>query len=108
MTAEECRAFKAVVKEQLQQEGIQTYDFPLSALNAEKARSADDHNTSLSEIKTLRLRQPFAVCTGTQEIQKEDGTKATTVFVANVDIQESQLVVFFFLHRKLNVWKDGF
>ncbi|BHF80441.1 Septin 4 [Sparganum proliferum] len=75
MTAEECRDFKSVVKEQFQREGIHTYDFPLSALTAEKARDADEQQTSLSEVRTLRLRQPFAVCSGTQEIQKEDGRK---------------------------------
>nr|VZI38269.1 unnamed protein product [Spirometra erinaceieuropaei] len=75
MTAEECRDFKSIVKEQFQREGIHTYDFPLSALTAEKARDADEQKSSLSEVRTLRLRQPFAVCSGTQEIQKEDGRK---------------------------------
>ncbi|BHF58390.1 hypothetical protein SprV_0100134200 [Sparganum proliferum] len=32
---------------------------------------------------------------------------ATTIFAADEDIQEGQLVVFFLLHRKVNVREDG-
>nr|VZH94104.1 unnamed protein product [Spirometra erinaceieuropaei] len=33
--------------------------------------------------------------------------KATTIFAADEDIQEGQLIVFLILHRKLNVREDG-
>ncbi|BHF73871.1 hypothetical protein SprV_0401695500 [Sparganum proliferum] len=34
-------------------------------------------------------------------------TTATTIFAADEDIQEGQLIVFLLLHRKLNVREDG-
>nr|VZI48958.1 unnamed protein product [Spirometra erinaceieuropaei] len=34
-------------------------------------------------------------------------TQATTIFAADEDIQESQLIVFLLPHRKLNVREDG-
>ncbi|VDD75501.1 unnamed protein product [Mesocestoides corti] len=79
MTVEECKAFKLAVQSQLLREGIRTYDFPLSAMpevTSCAATSTTSNDVRVAEVKRLRLRQPFAVCTSSTVITKEDGTKA--------------------------------
>ena len=73
MTVEECRQFKVAVQSQLVREGIQTYDFPISAIPEVSTGSTA---TSIAEVKRLRQRQPFAVCTSSHLMTKADGTKA--------------------------------
>uniref|UniRef100_A0A5K3F8Y6 Septin-type G domain-containing protein n=1 Tax=Mesocestoides corti TaxID=53468 RepID=A0A5K3F8Y6_MESCO len=78
MTVEECKAFKLAVQSQLLREGIRTYDFPLSAMpevTSCAATSTTSNDVRVAEVKRLRLRQPFAVCTSSTVITKEDGTK---------------------------------
>nr|VZI31306.1 unnamed protein product [Spirometra erinaceieuropaei] len=41
------------------------------------------------------------------EFSVEKILRATTIFAANEDIQEGQVIVFLLLHRKLNVREDG-
>ena len=72
MTVEECRQFKIAVQSQLVREGIQTYDFPLSAIPETTTGSPA---SSIAEVKRLRLRQPFAVCTSSNVMTKADGSK---------------------------------
>ncbi len=70
MTVDECKAFKQSVQTQLVREGIRVYDFPLSAIP--NSTGADARTT---EVKRLRQRQPFAVCTSSTVVTKEDGSK---------------------------------
>ncbi|KAH9278923.1 Septin-7 [Echinococcus granulosus] len=75
MTVEECRLFKTAVQSQLLREDIHTYDFPLSAIPETSSVAAATSNSRIAEVKRLRLRQPFAVCTSSHVITKEDGSK---------------------------------
>ncbi|VDL19719.1 unnamed protein product [Hymenolepis diminuta] len=80
MTVEECKQFKTSVASQLIREGINTYDFPLSDIPEISSGGSNGVSTvtpdsRVAEVKRLRLRQPFAVCTSSQVITKDDGTK---------------------------------
>ncbi|EUB60216.1 Protein peanut [Echinococcus granulosus] len=81
MTVEECRLFKTAVQSQLLREDIHTYDFPLSAIPETSSVAAATSNSRIAEVKRLRLRQPFAVCTSSHVITKEDGSKLKNVGV---------------------------
>ncbi|VDM30615.1 unnamed protein product [Hydatigera taeniaeformis] len=75
MTVEECRLFKTAVQSQLLREDIHTYDFPLSAIPETCSVATTTADSRIAEVKRLRLRQPFAVCTSSHVITKEDGSK---------------------------------
>ncbi|KAM3173016.1 hypothetical protein ACTXT7_013360 [Hymenolepis weldensis] len=82
MTVEECKQFKTSVASQLIREGINTYDFPLSDIPEISSGGSNGvsavtvtPDSRVAEVKRLRLRQPFAVCTSSHVITKDDGTK---------------------------------
>ncbi|VDK33975.1 unnamed protein product [Taenia asiatica] len=80
MTVEECRLFKTAVQSQLLREDIHTYDFPLSAIPETYSVGSSTSDSRIAEVKRLRLRQPFAVCTSSHVITKEDGSKVDEEF----------------------------
>ncbi|KAF5400484.1 Cell division control gtp binding protein [Paragonimus heterotremus] len=71
LTTEECSQFKQTISQQLQENGIQVYDFPESVVTL----CGEPNEKTLSEVRSWRRRQPFAVVCSDRLIEQADGRK---------------------------------
>ncbi|KAF6778211.1 hypothetical protein AHF37_02061 [Paragonimus kellicotti] len=71
LTTEECGQFKQTISRQLQENGIQVYDFPESVVTL----CGEPNEKTLTEVRSWRRRQPFAVVCSDRLIEQADGRK---------------------------------
>ncbi len=72
LTPEECHFFKTAIREELAREGIETYDFATSVV---PSATGDVPAGQPSDLKAMKARQPFAVCTSNKTLTRPDGSK---------------------------------